>query len=411
MNPQQIERRYLALLNSFNRKQWENYVLDAGHDLGASDEDIYRFVREHAAADEFDGRKAAVFSLIVIRDLVDRHPEVVRLRTRLDLDSRSRYRQSEDDSPRVVASRMRDDVVQLMHLRDELSRRQGFSSYVDLVFFSEELPLEWALSRVEEYVERHLPAVRDLIDRHGLSWSTWLRDLAGIGPPPRSYCPQSILNALVRRLGLAEILPRITLVASVDGFGFCRPLRIPSDVRIFINSRSSLKVLRTLYHEIGHALGHAANGEDGLYKTYTQVHDETMAVVGELVGLQIIQDDRTRTPVEELALLENVRCGISCLFEHALWKAPDRAEDLYCEHYGRLGFDIGEPEVWALDTFRSLDPVYNHNYVIARITAERTLEHLVGEFGEDHAEWGRWLLDTYYSPGRRTSLCEKTAGS
>ena len=92
MSPQDVEHRYLALLDTFNRKQWENYVLGAGHDLRTADESIYRSVRDHAASDVFTGRRAAVWNAIVTRELVDRHPEVSHLRTRLDLDSCSRYR-------------------------------------------------------------------------------------------------------------------------------------------------------------------------------------------------------------------------------------------------------------------------------------------------------------------------------
>ena len=72
------------------------------------------------------------------------------------------------------------------------------------------------------------------------------------------------------------------------------------------------------------------------------------------------------------------------------------------------GGRVFDPSLWALDSFRSLDPVYIHNYIIGSVVAEKTVEFLKDEYGTDFQAWGNWLERNYFSDGRRRSLQEKT---
>lgn len=78
------EERYLRLFGKLQRHQWENYVCGASHDLSKDDRDLFEFLRSVKDGAGFSGRRGLVFESIAARDLVDRHPNVARIRNRLD---------------------------------------------------------------------------------------------------------------------------------------------------------------------------------------------------------------------------------------------------------------------------------------------------------------------------------------
>ena len=71
----------------------------------------------------------------------------------------------------------------------------------------------------------------------------------------------------------------------------------------------------------------------------------------------------------------------------------------------QLAQELGYPSY--IDSFRSIDPVYVHNYVVADRVAERTIEYLEDEYGDQVERWGGWLASHYYGDGRGRSLLEK----
>lgn len=109
----------------------------------------------------------------------------------------------------------------------------------------------------------------------------------------------------------------------------------------------------------------------------------------------------------DIQLLEYTRCAISSLFEFELWENPENAESLYIKHYSKLGFKINNGSMWAIDSFRSIDPVYIHNYVIGNILAEQLYKYLLNKFSYNYREWGMWLIDNIYVDGRKRAFKEK----
>ena len=134
-----------------------------------------------------------------------------------------------------------------------------------------------------------------------------------------------------------------------------------------------------------------------------------MAVVVERIVAAIILDKAQGKAAQDLRILEATRSATSALFEFALWNQPQLAEDLFQQYYGVWDIDTLPAGVWAADSFRSIDPVYNHNYVLAARVADRTIEFLQDKFDDNHIEWGHWLAVNYYADGRRRSLEDKTA--
>jgi hypothetical protein len=111
--------------------------------------------------------------------------------------------------------------------------------------------------------------------------------------------------------------------------GYAGILAVPGDIRILVKPITDLQQELALYHELGHAITHALNEEEGIFKTWTSSYDEAMTVVIERIPAFIVLDDAQRKVAQNLWLLEATRCATSALFELELWDQPDAAEGLY----------------------------------------------------------------------------------
>ena len=182
-----FEDRYLALFWKWRRQQWDNYLDAAHHDLCAVDSEMFDLVSCFRDKIDAPGRRGQVLNAILLRDLVDKHPDVARLRNKLDdWDNYSRglsAAQMQDRSVYrlILARRMKDDVLRLMETRQRLARQLGFPSYVDLVLFTEDLELASVTQLLEGYLDHNLPAARALFQAHAVSWPTGSSDLGNIG--------------------------------------------------------------------------------------------------------------------------------------------------------------------------------------------------------------------------------------
>lgn len=413
MEAEEFEQIYLEKLWKWQRCQWENYADDAKHDLSAVDAEIFRLLASCKDAVEFSGRKAEIFRSILHRELVDRHPDVARLRNRLDAQefySEDLPEEQERDQTRyqsLLASKMKPDVLELMRIRDRLARELGFSSYVDLVFSTEDLELEATIGLLEQYLERNLPVARDLVKKPQIAWPDWFSDLDRIGHIAQDLSPALLINEFLDRIGFSQLKDAIPIIWK-DGWGYEGVLSVPDDARILVSPIESLRNLLTLFHELGHAATHSLNREEGLFKTWTVAYNESMAVVMEHIAATMLLDRDSYEAAREIFVLESTRLAISALFEFSLWEHPEEAESLYTQHYSRLGVEISAPSLWALDSFRSIDPVYTHSFVIGAVVAEKTIDFLKDRYCDDFRAWGEWLNENYFADGRRRSLKEKT---
>lgn len=414
---EEFERRYLELFWKRQRYQWDNYVLGSGHDLCVVDGEMFELATSYRDQRHPSGRQTDILHAIVSRELVDKHPDVRRLRNRLDDWNNYAHglTEAEAEDPLYyrlgLARRMKPDVLELIRTRNLLAQRSGFPSYVELVLSTEDIQFEPLITFLDSYVEENMPNVHRLIRTHtpSLSLPTWFSHLATIGRIEGGLNHDQIAAELLRRMGFGELANRIHVTSNEQGLpGYVGVLSVPDDIRVLVRPPDSLARWLTLFHELGHAVAHASNTTAGVFRTWTGVHDESMAAVMERIAAKVMLDGGNLRSARGVFALETARCAISALFEFALWEHPKAAESLYAEYYGRLGVDIGSPEIWPLDSFRSIDPVYVHNYVIADRVAERTIEFLDKKYGDDIERWGEWLTGNYYADGRSRSLFEKT---
>lgn len=159
-------------------------------------------------------------------------------------------------------------------------------------------------------------------------------------------------------IGFSEIEKKIGIRYVDDRFSGYATELASNDIRIAVAPIRSLDDLRTLFHELGHAMSYSLNNEEGLFRIIPSSLDESMAVI----------------------------------FEY---------------HYNKLGLEIKDPSIWAYDSFRSIDPVYIHNYVIGASIAEKLTEYLDTLYTVDYESWGKWLHCNIYFDGWRRDIKDK----
>lgn len=405
MNKEDFASQYIQLFFAWQKLQWENYAQTAGHDLNEIDAQFFKL---YVTAQQGNCLQTEI-APIITRGLVDKHPLVARLRNEVD----AIY-----DSPDLPKDRMKRQniltvkltsyVMELFHLRTELAKQQGFPSYVDLVLGTEGFEQAQVRSCIEDYLSHHLGMAKALIAKYQIKGGTWFKDVQKLG----QLCvgdTKEVVAKFLLSLGYQNLLPHIQLTIKEQPInGYVGALDVPHDVRILVKPVDTLQQLSILYHELGHALSHLNNKGQGIYKTWVSVYDEAMAVVVEQIGIHTQLQGSIQQQATELRLLENVRLAISFLFELDLWQNPHQGASLYAHHYGKLGLTVDNPDAWVTDTFRSIDPVYVHSYILGAIVALKTITHLQNIFGENYGAWGQWLKRNYFCDGRRRTLQQKT---
>ncbi|MBN1880505.1 hypothetical protein JW823_10375 [bacterium] len=426
-----FQTQYMKLFYVRARLLWENFSCDTHHDTRLIDSAFYELALsfherscEDGAADIRDrndspadsGTLYNLIRRIILRDLVDRHPDVAALIFRLsdydyhygtDLDrgtDPARYRA-------VMSRRIAPDVLELMRIRNRLAIELGYNCYRSLVFDIEDIDQAGLTALLNRHLEENLDAARSIASDHAITLTPgWLDGLHHIGRAPCSMSPESAIFELTRQLGLHRAADRIRITCRDNGFGYTSVIAF-RDIHILSGPLDSLSAWGTLFHEAGHAIACAMNMESGLFGTWSAGFDEAMAEVIEPVAARMLLDREQQTSLRDIGILTSCRCALSALFEFALWDDPSQAEKLFSDFFSRLVTGTGDPALWVFDTFRSIDPFYIYHYVVGHRLAERIFEHLTVQAGADHEKWGEWLIRRFYADGRKRSLVKKTAES
>jgi len=410
----EFEKEYMDKYWKLQRAQWYNYFEDENYNLSEIDADIYDTVKLFNKEIELIDRKSKIASLLIKKDLVDKNPLVSEVRNRIDnFDNYSDNISDDIKADRyqyklALSYKMKDDVKKLMKARNDLSKQMEFDSYPELVLITEEIDLVNLVHSLNEFLESNLPKAKEIIKKYNIKWETWFSDLSRIGVTKNQYDPIELVDQLLKTFGFDEIKEKIQISFMEKGYAGCAAELSPNDIRIVIEPINSLDNLRTLFHEMGHAILYSLNKEEGIYKILPPSQDEAMAVVIEYIATMLLNFNETdREKIFEIITLEYTRCAISSLYEFDLWQNPEQAEELYIKHYSKLGIKINNPSMWASDTFRSIDSVYVHNYVIGAMLAEKVFTYLKSRNSCDYKEWGDWLIDKIYKDGRKRSFKEK----
>lgn len=406
-----FEKQYISYYRELQRQQWANYFEGAYYDISAIDEEIYKLACFYSGRINTNERKGQIAELIIRRERVDKARNVSEIRNYIDnLDNFTQNIPDEikKDTFRYrseMGKRMKNYVLQLMDRRNSLAISFGYDSYVDLVLHTEEIEKEKLLDLLNLFLENNLNKATTIIKKYCITFENWFADLNTIFKI--NHDPDLLIDDLLARLGYSYLKDGIKIFYTHGGiFGYASELS-PDDIRLAIAPVESLNGLRTLLHELGHVIFYRLCKEKGLLRILPAGLDEPMAVVFEYIAPLLILNKEDKDKINELMILEYVRCCLSALFEFDLWEMPDKAEELFLKHYSKLGPKISDPDIWAYDSFRSIDPVYIYNYVIGARIAKELIKHLNNCYSHDFSEWGKWLYYNVYYDGRRRTLQDK----
>lgn len=410
MENSNFENKFIKLIEEKKLLQWEKYACCKNNDLNKNSKKIYKLFKSIKTSNLFSGRKKAYVKRLYPRYLVENDPDIATLRNKLD--NLSNYTENLNDNSRKkynieLAERMKNDVEQLMKKRNIKANQLGFPTYPDLIFYSEELEKKTVVKMVKNYLEQNIGKAKRLIEKYNLTWPNWFKRLKEIGKYNDNKLDYYI-NNLLNKLGMKNKKENIHFEfkdQAISGVVF--GISVPDDVRVLMKPVSSLYDIHILFHECGHAINYVSNKESGLYTIYTNSFDEIMAKLIETIGIRICLEKEQQRRVKEIKVLEAVRCSISFLFEMKLWQNTVQAENLFRKYQLKLPIEPAPEITWVLDSFRYIDPVYIHNYVLGEIYSEQIIKKLLENCGEDYRGWGRLIETHFLEDGMKNSFINK----
>jgi hypothetical protein len=265
---------------------------------------------------------------------------------------------------------------------------------------------------VEEQAEERRQAQKSLGLR---SLPDWYSLLGEIGPTPGQFEVVPAAHAVLERTGLDSALGGVHLEAEPGrAAGFVLDCG-PHDIRLSLRESPAPALV---FHELGHAVGRALNRDADILRLLPTSTDEAFGEGFELIAEATPEFEAiyggasgaARRAHRVEGVLENARLVASFNFEMKLWEDQSAPEDLYRNCYSEMDIDVGDETLWPLDSFRSLDPVYVHNYILGRLVGAATLTFLQDHVSREPSPlWGQWLTHNFYADGAKTPLVDKAA--
>ena len=316
---------------------------------------------------------------------------------------------------------IRGEAAESIKLANELSRKEGFTTYADLVLHMEGLTENELLNLFAKLKHYTNPAWQQLIEltRNNVTTDIQPYDLTYMvykltHPPDHRFPRDKLLDSLKRTLtvfGLdPDTLPVKIEFCDIPYGGVCVVLKHHQDIRLLMNPREGYTYYGILFHEFGHAL-HSLYAPDSILLRDEGPFSEGMADVWaglleerswlgkftEMTPSEVDQFLTTRPIDRAYAFRPTIRHFV---FELQLYKNPDaKFEDIWAavsEQYLNFKDDTG---IWPYFSFTY--PLYIKNYVLSRLIKEVTYKFMHDKYGEivGNPNVVRFLIENYYQLG------------
>ncbi len=348
------ENKVLEFYYKRNELQYENYINKGNHDLNLLDKEYYDYLSklDFNNFDDYSKKK-------ILKDLVEKSEEISTLKNKLD--SRESY--GKVDSKKELSLKMKSDVLTLMELRNSKVKAFGFNDYMDFIFSIEGINKEKLIASINKYIRNNKRKVSELSKKYALTQSNYFTKLVNI-----KECNSNKLKDNLKKF-------EIDLPKDMDyDKGFPISLEVGNKlVKLNVNSPTNIYSLSIVAHELGHYLAYTLNERTGQNRIMTDLENESKAVLFERFYVKEFFNDEEKILFEEIKILENYRCCISFLFELSLYDKTN-INNNYKNVYKDLYQGDIDCDLWSLDSFRSIDPVYIQNYYIGDINAVNLLK-------------------------------------
>jgi oligoendopeptidase F len=323
-------------------------------------------------------------------------------------------------------------IIDIIQRRNELSRREGYESYVDLYFSDKDIDKS-ALYRLISGIKRDfIEQIRTSISGQSIEENNRKTGIFNCYFEKKEVYQS--LGFFLNQWGIHfEDLP-ITL--KDDGINpkhhsssECVSVSIPDDVRIYLHAdKAIVDYYYTVFHEYGHAL-HESNitCDDYIFKMVPPWYSEAMAsLIDKLFSMKesLSQLVTRRQDIEVISSLNisercDVKLGntIGLLFEMSLYlremtvaEIDASYNDLIHDWVGKQGKGDWGKYIIAIAKF----PFINAGYLLAQPLSNQIICSLSNRFGAYlKPEVFRYVVDNLYNNGNREpwhKIIEKITG-
>jgi peptidyl-dipeptidase A len=372
------------------------------------------------------------------------------LRTETDSDRR----RVAWEASKGVGSIVRDDLLEVVRLRNSVAHSLGFANYYRMSLELDELDqdeLFELLDSLDELTREPFRVAKATLDtelasRYGVAVETlqpWHYGDFFFQEPPRmdgidldrffaDRDPVQLAGDTFSHIGLKtrEILDRSDLHPREGKcqHAFCMDVDREGDVRVLCNMQADENWTGTLLHELGHAVYDQELDHELPYVLRSAAHSLSTEAIAMLMGrlsrrgswltefagadaVEVAALSGRLTAFESLAMLIFTRwCLVMTYFERDLYANPDQdLNALWWDHVERFQM-VTRPEGrdepdWAAKTHVATAPVYYHNYMMGEMMASQLQAYIDQNVDEKGAaggpDVGRYLCDRVFHQGAR----------
>ncbi len=330
----------------------------------------------------------------------------------------------------ILNERKKRKFLEIIKLRNELSRILGFRNYSEIFFFGITPGLEGFLDLINNTVNDYVKIAKE--------WEVWIRNISGeqslnkgasniqveLDQYYKMLNPQDTMFDLLKSWELVESFQNIRIFSANDHprkkhwWTFCQPVSIPDDIRISINTINSFEYLETYYHEMGHAIHYASiDQSEWIFKVedlmteisasiFTNICMENewiernLKIKNESLIEKIKKVNITRNPVTILS-----RC-IDFLFMLNLYTnettTPETVfDDLYNSIFCYRDHQLSTIKPGCIfELYYADDPFYGLFHLVGEIMGKKSIECILQHYESIYSkEVGNMLVKELFSPG------------
>ncbi|MEX2569830.1 MAG: M2 family metallopeptidase [Gemmatimonadota bacterium] len=368
------------------------------------------------------------------------------LREVLEKETDSRRRQRAWEASKSIGPLIADPLLELVRRRNAAARDLGFEDYYSMELQLQEIEEGELFGLLEDFHTRSEAVFRDvrgqlderLAERFAIEpadvrpwhWDDFFGQEApssnelDLDPLFESLDFEQFAREYFASVGLPveDVLERSDLYEreGKDQHAFCTDIDREGDVRTLCNLRPNERWMRTLLHELGHAVYDKFIPRDLPFLLRSPAHTlatESIAMyfgrrtrdpawLQQTVGRELTAEQEQEVHAQQrLSMLVAARWMLVMVhFERALYADPDRANlnklwwDLV-ERYQLIQRpdDRDQPD-WATKLHLSLAPVYYHNYLLGELMASQ-LTHALTANGESTPGIGEFLRQRIFARG------------
>ncbi len=233
------------------------------------------------------------------------------------------------------------------------------------------------------------------------------------------YLAEVLLKGIGYNLNKLPIYFDIEPRENKSQVAYAFPIKPPSDVRVLANLTNGIHGMRTLMHEIGHALHYthiqqdrelfnnniAASWTEGMSQLVASLIDEPDFLL-KYAGMPQSVVERYQLGRRDQEIVGLRMRLVELQWEYEAYLNPEQdINQLYWDIFGRIMMLPRHDDLypWASIVHYTTHPVYLHNYLYADIIAAQTIKTLEDMYGRiiDNRQVSAFLNQNYFRFGAR----------